>query len=94
MKSLWSLAMKNYLVTRGFLSLFESLNNILYLCLQNKGQADSNPDTLLHDVLTLQVPQNVLRNIFLLFSNQENIRKFFSKQENLLSLEKFSRPFC
>ena len=31
-----------------------------------------------------------LRNIFL---NQESIRKFFSKQEDLSSQEKFSRPF-
>ena len=31
-----------------------------------------------------------LRNIF---SNQENIRKFFSKQEDLSGYEKFSRPF-
>ena len=31
-----------------------------------------------------------LRNIFL---NQENIRKFFSKQEALSSWDKFSRPF-
>ena len=31
-----------------------------------------------------------LRNILL---NQENIRKFFSKQEDLSSKERFSRPF-
>ena len=36
----------------------------------------------------VQMPQNLLRNVFLIwetFLNQENIRKFFSKQEDLSS---------
>ena len=46
---------------------------------------------------TLQIPQNLLRNVLLIWemcSDQENIGIFFSKQENLTHWEKFSCPFC
>ena len=42
-------------------------------------------------------PSKLIEKFFLdlrkIFSNHENIRKFFSKQEELSSQEKFSHPF-